>query len=67
MKTIIKNLEKQLENLRELVQKRDDTANERSEKWYDSEKGEEYMDKTQEIEDQAYELDNLIDNLKELV
>ena len=66
MKKIIKNLEKQLEELRVLVQKREDKFSDRSEKWQESEKGEIFEDKTQEIEIQADELDALIDGLKEL-
>jgi flagellar biosynthesis chaperone FliJ len=67
MKTIIKNLEKQLEKLRELIQAREDKVDDMSEKWQESEKCEEWMDKTQEFEEQADELDNVISNLKELI
>jgi len=67
MKTIIKNLEKQLEKLRELIQAREDKVDDMSEKWQESEKCEEWMDKTQEFEEQADELDNVISNLKELL
>ena len=67
MKTIIKNLEKQLENLRKLVQAREDKVYGMSEKWQESEKCEDFTDNTQEIDAQADELENLIDNLKELV
>ena len=38
MKKIIKNLEKQLEELRVLVQKREDKFSDRSEKWQESER-----------------------------
>tara|TARA_R110001606_G_scaffold394775_1_gene565997 strand:+ start:147 stop:350 length:204 start_codon:yes stop_codon:yes gene_type:complete len=67
MKTIIKNLEKQLEKLRELIQAREDKVDDMSEKWQESEKCEEWMDKTQEFEEQADELDNVISNLQELL
>jgi hypothetical protein len=66
MKKIIKNLENQLEKLRELIQAREDKVDDMSEKWQESEKCEEWMDKTQEIEEQADELDNVISNLQEL-
>lgn len=66
MKKIIKNLEVELEKLREHIQDREDYADERSEKWQESEKGERYMDKTIEIESQADELENIIIELKEL-
>lgn len=46
MKTIIKNLEKQLEKLRELIQQREDHVSDKSEKWQESEKCVEYEDKT---------------------
>jgi len=67
MKMIINNLEKQLEKLRELVQEREDKIDDMSEKWQESEKCEEWEDKTQDIEEQADELDNVISNLKELL
>ena len=67
MKMIIKNLENQLEKLRELIQAREDKVDEMSEKWQESEKCEEWMDKTQEFEEQADELDNVIYNLKKLL
>lgn len=67
MKTIIKNLEKQLEKLRELIQAREDKVDDMSEKWQESEKCEEWMDKTQEIEGGADELDIIITDLQELL
>ena len=66
MKEIIKNLEKQLEKLREFIQEREDKVDNMSAKWQESEKCEEFMDKTQEIEDEADELNNLICNLQNL-
>lgn len=67
MKDIIKSLEKQLVKLRGVIQNREDYVNDRSEKWQESEKCEEYEDKTQDIEYQAGELDTVIDELKELI
>jgi uncharacterized protein Yka (UPF0111/DUF47 family) len=67
MKTIIKNLKKQLEKLRELIQAREDKVDDMSERWQESEKCEEWMDKTQELEEQADELDNVISNLQKLL
>jgi|TARA_R110000851_G_scaffold281736_1_gene435211 hypothetical protein len=67
MKKIIKNLEKQLEKLRELIQAREDKVYGMSEKWQESEKCEEWEDKTQEFDGQADELDDLISNLQELL
>ena len=67
MKAIINKLEKQLKSLRDLVQAREDKVDGMSTSWQESEKCEEYMDKTQDIEEQADELDALIYNLKELL
>jgi len=67
MKKLIKNLEKQLEKLRDLIQAREDKVDGMSEKWQESEKCEEWMDITDEIDSQADELDNVIHNLQELL
>lgn len=65
MKKIIKNLEKELEKLRTLIQARYDKVDGMSEKWQESEKCEEWLDITSDIEYQADNLDALIDTLKE--
>lgn len=67
MKKIILQLEKQLEKLNELIDTRDDYILEMSEKWQESEKCEEYEDKTIEISEKADDLDQLISELKQLV
>lgn len=67
MKTIIKNLQKQLEKLRELIQAREDKVDGMSERWQESEKCEEYMDKTSDIEDKANDLYNVIDDLTQIL
>lgn len=67
MKKIIKSLEKQLEALRELIQKREDKVDDMSEAWQESEKCVDWEDKTQDIELSADELDTLINELKELI
>ena len=67
MKTIIKNLKNQLNKLEELIQTREDKIDDMSEKWQESEKCEEWMDKTSDIQEQVNELDTIIDNLKELL
>jgi len=66
MKKIIKALEKQYDNLKELVEIREDKFANASEKWQESEKGEHFEDQTSQIEYQADELDCIIDELKEL-
>ena len=38
-----------------------------SEKWQESEKCDEWLDKTQDLEEKADELDSVIDDLKELL
>lgn len=65
LKTIIKNLEKELDRLDELVTEREETFWDRSEKWQESEKGEEFEDKTNELDLLKGELDELIESLKE--
>ena len=67
MKTIIKNLEKQLEKLREFIQAREDKVDDMSEKWQESEICEEWMNNTQEIEEQADELEDVISRLQDLL
>ena len=52
--------------MKELIQSREDKVDDMSEKWQESEKCEEWQDKTMEIEEQSNELECLIDNLKEL-
>lgn len=66
MKKIIQQLEKQKTALENLVQKREDYVDDRSEKWQESEACEQYMDKTDDIESKIHDLDVFIDELKEL-
>ena len=67
MKTIIKNLEEQREILQDLIQAREDKFYDRSEKWQESEKGQEWEDKTMDIQTQCDELEIIIDELKNLL
>ncbi len=66
MKKIINALEKQLKQIRDKVSNREDYALNRSEKWQESEKGEQYEDATYELDEKADDLESLIDELKEL-
>ncbi len=66
MKKIIKKLQIQEEALRELIEQRQDKVYNMSEKWQESEKCEEWEDKTNEIEAQADELTNIISELEDL-
>jgi len=66
MKAIIKNLEKQHKLLVALVQKRNDKAEGMSEAWQDSDKFEEWEDKTIDIDEKAIDLHGVIIELKEL-
>ena len=63
MKAIIKNLKKQLEKLRELIQAREDKVDDMTIKWQELDVIEEWIDKTQDFEEQADELDTIINNL----
>lgn len=65
MKTIIKNLNKQLEALKNLIQSREDKIDGMSEEWQESEKCEEWEDKTAEIQEQADALEEVISELEE--
>jgi len=67
MKTIIKNLEKQLESLKDIIQAREDKIDDMSEKWQESEKCQEWEDKTMDIQTQFDELEIIIDELKNLL
>jgi len=66
MKTIIKNLELELSKLTDLIQDRGERVYNMSAKWQESQKCEEWEDKTEEIEEQGVQLQELISNLKEL-
>lgn len=66
MKTIIKTLEKTLEKLKIKIEVREDYFLEKTEKWQESEKGTEYEDKTLLTEEQADNLQSVIDELEEL-
>ncbi|MCL1654937.1 hypothetical protein M2T28_20135 [Elizabethkingia miricola] len=66
MKNInVTSLHNQLDKLRQMVENREDYFSERSEKWQESEKGEAFEYKTQELEGIADDLENLIDSMKE--
>lgn len=62
-KTILKQLENIKEKLENEIEKRENTYYERSEVWQDSEKGENYSDKTLELDDVLGNVDLAIDDL----
>ena len=66
MKKVIKNLEKNLKDLREVIQLREDKVDSMCEKWQESEKCEEWEDKTLDIDCLADELECVIFSLNEL-
>ena len=66
MKRIISNLQSQLDKIEDLVTRREDTYTSRSESWQDSEKGAEYYNKTEEIQEAAYFLTQSIEALEEI-
>jgi hypothetical protein len=63
MKTTIKQMEALQESLEELIATREGQFEDRSEKWQESEKGEEFMERTDRLQEM---LDELIDWQTEL-
>ena len=64
MKKILSILEKQYEKIEEEIQKREGYVQERSEKWQESEKCEEYEYKTGDLDEVRDKLFDAIDGLK---
>ncbi len=50
----------------ELIQNREDKVDDMSWRWQESQKCEDWWDKTEDIQEQANELDTIIDKLKDL-
>ncbi|MDM1514518.1 hypothetical protein [Myroides odoratimimus] len=67
MKTILIALEKQLESLTLRIDNRQEIFDERSDKWQESERGENYQFKTDELEDIKYDLESAVDKLNEWI
>jgi hypothetical protein len=67
MKKIIKTIEIEIEKLRDIIQTREDKVDDMSERWQESEKCDDWLDKTMDIEEQVNELELVIDNLKDLI
>lgn len=66
MKNInVTTLHNQLDKLREMIESREDYFSERSERWRESDTGENFEYKTQELEGIADDLENLIDSIEE--
>lgn len=63
MKTTIKRMEMLQESLEELIAKREDQFDNCSEKWQESEKGEEFQEQTDRLQEM---LDELVDWQAEL-
>ena len=66
MKKIIKTIEIEIEKLRDIIQTRDEKVEEMSERWQESEKCDEWIYTTVEIEECLYQLVTVIDDLKNL-
>ena len=64
MKKEIKKLEKIVEELREKLDAMEYTYDERSEKWQDSERGEEYQDKISAVDTAICDIECAITDLK---
>jgi len=67
MKNIIKKLYSIVDILNVKIEKREDTFYDRSDKWQESEKGEEYENKTYEIESIKGEVQDIINQAEELL
>ena len=67
MKKIIKKIEIEIEKLREIVQNREDKVDDMSAQWQESEKCDEWLDITAEIEEQVDQLELAADELKNLI
>ena len=66
MKKIIKTIEIEIEKLRNHIQTREDKIDDMSERWQESQKCGDWIDKIIDIEEQLNELEQVIDNLKNL-
>ena len=62
----VHTLTAELDKLRIIIEKRNEVFSERTDKWQGSEKGEEYDYKTQELEQCADDLEQVIDTILEL-
>lgn len=61
----VTTLHNQLDKLRQMIESREDYFSERSERWQESDTGENFEYKTQELEGIADDLENLIDSIEE--
>ncbi|MDV3950513.1 hypothetical protein CMT75_18525 [Elizabethkingia anophelis] len=61
----VTTLHNQLDKLRQMIESREDYFSERSERWQESDSGENFEYKTQELEGIADDLENLIDSIEE--
>ena len=64
MKKQIKNLENILIELREKLDQREEKFEERSDSWQDSERGQHFQDKTDELDNIIMELDLQLEELQ---
>ena len=67
IKKQLAELTKQMDSLRDYQQDLVVKFDSRSEKWQESEKGEEWQEKTDELDSKIDELETLIDELQELI
>lgn len=61
----VTTLENQVEKLRSLVERRQDYHSDRSEKWQESEAGEEFEDKTSELETLLDDLESAVQAIED--
>lgn len=61
----VSTLENKVEKLRTLVEKREESFSDKSDKWQESEKGEAFEYRTQDLEGITDDLENALDALRE--
>lgn len=66
IKKIIKGLQENLDKLQEILENREEYIDERSEKWLESEKGENYQLQTDDLGEAISGLEEIIEELKAL-
>lgn len=64
MEAQAKGLREHLETLQSKIEKREDTFNDRAERWQESEAGEAWQEKTVELEDTALEFETAIGEIE---
>ncbi len=61
---VVEEMKAQLDNLREKIDKREEVFSDRSDKWQESVKGIEYEEKTQQLEDLHFEIEDKLETIE---